>query len=89
MRAVSSGMTGIGSGCMDRGFLLRFSLLSFFFSISYFSSVPQGEFANNITKGLYPCCEGRFVQSIIDHIRTSNKKRQMNHRMLVFTSYTV
>src|SRR5438270_860241 len=46
-RIVSSGMAGIGWGCIDMDSLLVSLTLSFFISISYVSPILLWQFANN------------------------------------------
>jgi hypothetical protein len=53
MRTVSSGIAGIGWGCIDIGSLLVSLTLSFFISISYVSPILLWQFANNIREREY------------------------------------
>src|SRR4051812_16511904 len=53
IHAISSGMAGTGSGCMDIGFFLCFSWLFSSFRLSCFFSVLLAAFANTIFVGLY------------------------------------
>ena len=61
MRTVSSGIAGIGWGCIDIDSLLVSLMLSFFISISYVSPILLWQFANNIRVGQYHPPEGETI----------------------------